>query len=78
MPDNPPPLPPLALTDAELDCIMQVSRPLSPADRISFLEIVAERLRGRAEIGEGALWRICVEAQRKVFRPPDLAHASRK
>jgi hypothetical protein len=61
---------PLALSDAEITMIMQCSRPLQPDDRSRFIELVAAKVRGAKEIGEGEVWRACVEAQRALFSPP--------
>jgi hypothetical protein len=45
------PAAPLALTDAQITTIMQLSRPLLPAQRVVFLEIAA-KLNRRSEIGD--------------------------
>ena len=69
-------LSPIALTDAEITSIMRMARPLQPDDRVRFVELVAAKLRGRRELGEGTVWRTCVEIQRQLFRPPDLARSN--
>jgi hypothetical protein len=66
------PAPPLALSDAQLTTIMQLSRPLLPAQRIAFLEMLAARLDGRRELGDGAIYRLCRELQREHFDPPQF------
>jgi hypothetical protein len=60
----------VALSDAQLTAIMQLARPLSPDQRSTFLEMVATKLNGCGEIGDGALFRLCRELQRQVFSPP--------
>jgi hypothetical protein len=66
-------MPPLALTDAQLDVIHRLSWPLAPRDRSAFLALVAQRLQQHGgDIGDGALYRIAVECQRAYWRPPDL------
>jgi hypothetical protein len=64
-------MPPIALTDSQLDAIVRASQPLAPVDRGKFLEAVAEALRGRV-IGDGAAYLAIAEAQRKYFAPPVL------
>ena len=61
-------MPPIALTDSQLDAIVRASQPLAPIDRGKFLEAVAEALRGRV-IGDGAVYLAIAEAQRKYFAP---------
>jgi hypothetical protein len=62
------PAPPLALTDAQLTTVMQLSRPLQPAQRRVFVEMIAARLKGRREIGDGELYRICLAAPARAVR----------
>jgi hypothetical protein len=45
-------MPPLALTDSELDAVYRAAGPIPPAVRGAFLEEVAQRLAGR-ELGDG-------------------------
>jgi hypothetical protein len=50
-------MPPLALTDAQLDVIHRLSWPLAPRDRSAFLALVAQRLQQHGgDIGDGALY----------------------
>ena len=60
---------PLRLTDAQLTTIMQLSRPLQPAQRRIFVEMIAAQLNGH-EVGDGQLYRICRELQRQVLGAP--------
>jgi hypothetical protein len=47
---------PLALSDSQITAIMQLARPLRPAQRTAFLEMIAAKLNGRAgQIGDGAM-----------------------
>jgi hypothetical protein len=64
------PAPPLALTDSQLTSIMGLARPLSPAQRIAFLEMLAAKLNGQRELGDGEVYRVCRELQREYFAPP--------
>jgi hypothetical protein len=63
---------PLALTDAQLTTIMGLARPLSPSQRTTFLEVLADKLRGRGELGDGELHLICRQLLREhgLFDPP--------
>src|SRR5215470_17051573 len=66
-------MPPLRLSDDELDAVMLAARPLRPHDRDSFLQEVATALAGCSEIGPGTVAKACRAAQRKFFDPPALA-----
>jgi hypothetical protein len=65
-------MPPIRLTDAQLDVIMAAAESLAVADRDPFLRDVAERLRGH-EIGDGILHRTIAEVQARYWHPPDLS-----
>jgi hypothetical protein len=62
-------MPPIALSDEQLDAIVRASTPLAPADRSVFLEQVAAELRGR-EIGDGTVYLAIATVQRRHWRPP--------
>jgi hypothetical protein len=62
---------PIALTDTQLNAIMDAAEPLHPHDRTSFLEWVAERLNGR-ELGDGFVGRVVRETQREFWHPPEI------
>jgi hypothetical protein len=61
---------PLALTDAQITTVMQLARPLSPDQRSAFVELLAAKLNGCREIGDGALYQVCRDLQRELFSPP--------
>jgi hypothetical protein len=61
---------PIHLSDSEITTIMQLSRPLSPPQRVAFLEMLAAKLNGQREIGDGMLHQICRELQRQVLGAP--------
>jgi hypothetical protein len=65
-------MPPLALTDSQISAIMALAHPLSPDQRSRFLEMLATRLNGRGEIGDGTLYQLCRELQRQHFSPPSF------
>jgi hypothetical protein len=67
-----PDMPPLKLTDAELDAVFNAARPLAPNVRENFLKEVADRLSSYAVVGPGTVHRVCLETQRRFFDPPDL------
>jgi hypothetical protein len=65
---------PLALTDSQLDIVFRMAAPLLDVDRSAFLEDVARALAELPEIGDGIVARVCAQAQRKYWRPPELEH----
>jgi hypothetical protein len=67
-PDKPPLA--LALSDAQITCVMQLSRPLLPDQRVAFVELLAAKLNGHREIGDGTLYQLCRDLQRELFSPP--------
>jgi hypothetical protein len=69
-------MPPIALSDSQLDIVLNASRPLQPHQRPAFLEAVAQALRGQP-IGDGVVFRICHEQQRLMFDPPDVSESGR-
>jgi hypothetical protein len=62
--------PPLALSDSQLTTIFALARPLQPGQRAVFLEMLAAKLNGQRELGDGAIYRLCRELQREYFSPP--------
>lgn len=67
-----PQLQPISLSDIAMAQLMAACRPLPIADRTRFLELIAVRLNGRREVGDGEVYRLIREAQRAVFDPPHL------
>jgi hypothetical protein len=65
---------PLALTDSQLDTLCAFAQPLDPDLRAPFLEAVAHALRDQP-LGDGEVHRVCAQAQREFWRPPDLSIA---
>jgi len=61
---------PLALTDSEMTIVMRAAEPLAVQAHDAFLYEVAERLAGMSERGDGQVFRICRELQRKFFDAP--------
>jgi hypothetical protein len=61
---------PLALTDAQLDAIHRAAWPLAPADRGAFLEAVAAALAQERTLGDGVVYRVAVQVQRRFWTPP--------
>jgi hypothetical protein len=66
-------MPPIKLTDDELEAVLRAARPLAVRDRDPFLVEVAAALQSRAEHGPGDVHRAIVAAQRKFFDPPTLS-----
>lgn len=67
-------MPPIRLTDSELDAVLAAARPIAVERRDAFLQQVAASLSGCAEVGPGIVHRVCAETQRAFFDPPDLGH----
>jgi hypothetical protein len=53
-------MPPLALTDSELDAVLAAARPLPAERRDAFLQAVTAELRGR-EVGPGLVHRVVAQ-----------------
>jgi hypothetical protein len=68
---------PLALTDEQITTVMGLARPLLPDQRAAFLEMLATKLNGQRDLGDGALYRLCRELQRELFDPPLQSHHGR-
>jgi hypothetical protein len=62
---------PIALSDHQLEIIMQHAEPLPANDRAKYLHRVASLLHD-VEIGDGAVARAARQAQSEIFRAPDL------
>ncbi len=65
-------MPPISLSDAELDAVMAAATPLAPALRDEFLRAVARELSTHGEIGPGLVYRAIKVVQRQYFDAPDL------
>jgi hypothetical protein len=61
---------PLALSDSQLDAVLRAAQPLPVDDRAAFLEALAQALAGYREIGDGQLYVVIREVQRRHFDPP--------
>jgi hypothetical protein len=64
------PMPPIRLSDDELDAVLAAARPIAVDLRDAFLQGVAHALAGHKEIGPGLVHRICHEQLRKYFDAP--------
>ena len=65
---------PLAISDSELEIIMNAARPLRVADRDPFLRTVAAELeRLRNGLGPGTVYQVVRAAQREFYDAPDLS-----
>jgi hypothetical protein len=67
-------MPPIRLTDEQMDAVLAAARPLRVVDRDAFLQDVAAALQGRPELGDGAVYRVLAEVQRRHHDPPQLDH----
>jgi hypothetical protein len=68
-------MPPIRLSDSELDAVMAAARPIAIDRRDAFLQQVASSLQRCGELGPGVVYRVVSEAQRAFFDPPDLSPA---
>jgi hypothetical protein len=75
-PTRPFPMPPIRLSDSELDAVMAAARPLPVHLRDPFLHAVAHALSDRNVIGPGTVHQVCRELQRQFFDPPDLSRSN--
>jgi hypothetical protein len=65
-------MPPLRLSDDQLDAIMRACQPLGPHARDLFLQEIADKLAVAGELGDGAVFRAIRETQKRHFDPPQL------
>ena len=65
-------MPPLRLTNAELEAVMAAAQPLAIEQRAAFLQQVAAGLASSPEIGPGVVHRVIRDVQKALFDPPDL------
>jgi len=63
-------MPPIKLSDAQLDAVFAAARPLPRASRDAFLLDLAEALAGIPDPGDGDVARAIRAVQRKHFDPP--------
>jgi hypothetical protein len=66
-------VPPIKLTDTELDAVLMAARPIAPDRRDAFLQQIADEL-GKLgdQLGPGAVHRVVRAVQRSYFDPPDI------
>jgi hypothetical protein len=69
MPSSPPIPKPLGLSDHQYSVVLDAARPLPIHLRSTFLERVAEQLRG-CELGDGAVSRACKLVLKELYDPP--------
>ena len=71
---------PLRLSDEQLTELLRLSRPLSPDARDVLLQLIAEKFRGRGDVGDGELFRFTRETIKvhRLFDAPDIAFAEGK
>jgi len=68
-------MPPIKLTDDEMNAVYAACRPLHVVDRDAFMQALADALRQRGEIGSGVVHRAIRDVQRRFFRPPEFEEA---
>ena len=65
-------MPPLALSDAELEIVMNAAKPLQPHERNAFLVALSIELARERQLGPGVIHRTCANLQRQFRDPPNL------
>jgi hypothetical protein len=68
---------PVPLTDQQIDQILLAARPLARRDRDAFLRAVVDALPNGGTPGDGDLFRILRETQRRFWDPPQLGDPGR-
>ena len=65
---------PIHFSDSQLDEIFRLTKPLQPPCRDTFLQILADKLNGRVDVGDGELFRTARQIIRDnhLFEAPDL------
>jgi hypothetical protein len=66
-------MPPLALSDEQLDAVLRAAQPLPVAARDQFLIDLAAALQGQ-DLGDGAVYRAIRDVQRRHHDPPMMDH----
>jgi hypothetical protein len=66
-------MPPLSLSDDEMEAVLAAAQPLPRERRDAFLRAVAADLARVPERGPGVLHRLIRATQRQFFDPPDLS-----
>jgi len=59
------------LTKQQEQAVRQAAYPLQPGDRTEFWNAVTLELGGRAEVGDGELYRVIRKLQWRFFDPPE-------
>jgi hypothetical protein len=70
-------MPPLRLSDEELDQIMRAAAPLARNRRDDSLQAIAAALATCSEPGPGTVYQICREQQRRFYDPPLGEHGGK-
>jgi hypothetical protein len=66
---------PLHFSDEEMTLLLELSRPIEPAQRTAFLDAVAAAIEGQAS-GPGLVRQTARRVQRQFWTPPELPNAA--
>jgi hypothetical protein len=66
---------PLSFSPEEMDLLLELSRPIEPAQRSAFLDAVAAAI-GEQASGPGLVHQTARRIQREFWTPPELANAT--
>jgi hypothetical protein len=70
-----PPMPLMHFSDEEMTLLLELSRPIDPAQRSAFLNAVAVAIEGQPR-GVGIVHQTARRVQRQFWDPPQLPNAS--
>jgi hypothetical protein len=65
-------MPPLALSNTELEILRSVAAPLQPAERAAFLKQVAIELASQPVLGDGVVHRVATQWRLRYWCPPEV------
>jgi hypothetical protein len=66
-------MPPLRLSDSQMDAVLAAAQPLPVTARDQFLVDLAAALQGQ-NLGDGAVYRAIRDVQRRHHDPPQMDH----
>jgi len=60
------------LSDSQVEILLSAARPLPPTSHAAFLEEATEALASCPELGDGVVYRVARETQRRYWDPPNF------
>ena len=65
------------LSSDQIEAVLHAARPLPPASHAAFLEDVSSALTDLGDLGDGVIYRVIRDVQKRYFDPPNLARTPR-